>query len=254
MSGPPDGSPSSRSATGPSTPPPSMPDDDFEPPDRPPAVPEGALEAHPALELHRAHLRRDPPTREGDRTAARRAELPLARLGGARPGVSGLAWRGDDAGDHPVARRSPASAPRTTTFNRTDLRPRQRGAGRHSRRVTSATRNRVRQLLHRQRDATSLAPEAFRGQHGRTACAGRVEMSSRVASTRPSITHPQPAVRGTFHFDGSHNGRMGSLQFSTRIEESGSGDVRTILGALPHWFGCLTPSWITLRSPIDHLR
>ena len=65
-----------------------------------------------------------------------------------------------------------------------------------------------------------------------------VEVSSRVASTRPSITHPHPAVRGTFHFDESHNGRMGSLQVAARIEESGSGELcRTILGALPHWFG-----------------
>ena len=68
-----------------------------------PAVPHGAPQAHPALELHRAHLRRDTPARQGHRPAARRAELPVTRVGRARPRLGGLARRRDDAVSGPAA-------------------------------------------------------------------------------------------------------------------------------------------------------
>jgi transposase-like protein len=48
-----------------------------------PAIPGRALAPDSSLELHRAHLRRDPPAREGHRPAPRRALLPVAGLGGA---------------------------------------------------------------------------------------------------------------------------------------------------------------------------
>ena len=57
-------------------------------PDRLPALPEGALEARPPLQLHRAHLRRDPTPGQGHRTAAGRTQLSLPRLGRPRSRVS----------------------------------------------------------------------------------------------------------------------------------------------------------------------
>jgi putative transposase len=50
---------------------------------RPPAVPSRALAPDPALELYRAHLRRDPPTHQGHRPAPQRAFVPVAGVGGA---------------------------------------------------------------------------------------------------------------------------------------------------------------------------
>jgi len=71
-----------------------------------PALPGRALAAHPPQQFHRAHLRRDAPEGESDRPAPRRAELPLARVGGARPRLEGMAWGGDDTGN-----RAPAAEP-----------------------------------------------------------------------------------------------------------------------------------------------
>ena len=59
--------------------------------DRLPAVPRRAPPPHPALQLHRAHLRRDPPPRQGHRPPARRDQLPDPGLGRARPGLPRLA-------------------------------------------------------------------------------------------------------------------------------------------------------------------
>src|SRR5207244_2788624 len=54
-------------------------------------LPPRALDPHPALQLHRTHLRRDPPPGQGHRPAARRAQLPVPGLGGARPDLARLA-------------------------------------------------------------------------------------------------------------------------------------------------------------------
>src|SRR4051794_4008883 len=48
-------------------------------------TPAGALDPGPAFQLHRAHLRRDPPPGEGHRPATRRDQLPRPGLGRARP-------------------------------------------------------------------------------------------------------------------------------------------------------------------------
>ena len=53
--------------------------------------PPRALAPYPALQLHRTHLRRDPPPRQGHRPAPRRDQLRVAGLGRARPG---LPWPG----------------------------------------------------------------------------------------------------------------------------------------------------------------
>jgi hypothetical protein len=50
-----------------------------------PALPGRAPQKDPPLQPHRAHLRGDPPTREGHRPTARRSQRPLAGVGGARP-------------------------------------------------------------------------------------------------------------------------------------------------------------------------
>ena len=52
--------------------------------DRLPAVPRRAPPPDPAFQLHRAHLRRDPPPGQGHRPAPRRDQLPHPGLG--RPG------------------------------------------------------------------------------------------------------------------------------------------------------------------------
>ena len=60
-------------------------------PDRLPAVPRRAPPPDPALQLHRAHLRRDPPPRQGHRPAPRRDQLPHPGLGRPGPGLPRLA-------------------------------------------------------------------------------------------------------------------------------------------------------------------
>jgi putative transposase len=59
--------------------------------DRLPAVPPRALDPDPALQLHRAYLRRDPPPGQGHRPPARRAPLPVPGLGRPRPRFSRVA-------------------------------------------------------------------------------------------------------------------------------------------------------------------
>jgi hypothetical protein len=55
-------------------------------------VPARAPPPDPALQLHRTHLRRNPPTRQGLRPAARRGQLPLHRVGGSSTTSRG--WHG----------------------------------------------------------------------------------------------------------------------------------------------------------------
>jgi hypothetical protein len=59
-----------------------------------PAVPRRTPPSHPALQHHRAYLRRDPPTGQGNRQAPRRDLLPHPSLGRARPGLPRLARSG----------------------------------------------------------------------------------------------------------------------------------------------------------------
>ena len=106
-------------------------------PDQPvllPALPRRASQADSALELHRAHLRRDPPKGQGHRPAPRRALLSRPGVGGARPGQPRLERPHDDP-------RHRASTPRTTSPAPPSRdRPRgrrQRHRSRHNRRVTS---------------------------------------------------------------------------------------------------------------------
>src|ERR1700738_3465250 len=58
---------------------------------------------NPALQLHRTHLRRDPPAGEGDRPAARRSKLPEPGVGRTRPRLPGLARHDDGPDRHPPA-------------------------------------------------------------------------------------------------------------------------------------------------------
>ena len=58
-----------------------------------PALPRRAPQADPALQLHRAHLRRDPPPGQGHRPAPRRDQLPQPRLGRPGPRLPRLARR-----------------------------------------------------------------------------------------------------------------------------------------------------------------
>ncbi len=81
-------------------------------PDRPPALPERTLEALPAHQLDRAHLRRDTPPDQGDRPAPRGEDLRRPRLRGARPATPRLARDDDDAASPQTPPRSPARAPR----------------------------------------------------------------------------------------------------------------------------------------------
>ncbi len=59
------------------------------------------------ISVNRAHLRRNPPAGEGHRPPPRRALMPLAGLGGARPGQPRVARRPADHPLHPPARRAP---------------------------------------------------------------------------------------------------------------------------------------------------
>ncbi len=79
-----------------------------------PALPASALEADPSLELHRAHLRRDPPASQGHRTLARRGQLPVVGVGRARSRQSRLARRHPDIGEHPAIAGPPSSTARTS--------------------------------------------------------------------------------------------------------------------------------------------
>ncbi len=74
----------------------------------------------PALQLHRAHLRRDPPPHQGHRPAARRDQLPHPPLGRPGPRLGRLARREHDprrppppAGPAPLTARTTHPAPAT---------------------------------------------------------------------------------------------------------------------------------------------
>jgi len=87
--------------------------------DQLPALPARTPPPHPALELHRAHLRRDPPPGQGHRSAARRDVLPQPGLGRAQPRLPRLARHDHDTGRHPRPGRAsshswPATASCTT--------------------------------------------------------------------------------------------------------------------------------------------
>jgi putative transposase len=91
----------------------------------------------PTLQLHRTHLRRDPPAGESHRPAARRSVLPQPRLGRARPRLTRLARHHNDTHRHPAPRRSPPPTtrpthPATTRLHHQDHRHRNR----RSRRLT----------------------------------------------------------------------------------------------------------------------
>ena len=101
-------------------------------------------EPHPALQLHRAHLRRDPPAGEGDRPPPWRALLPVARVGRARPGQPRLARCQPEHPLHPPARRTPTRTVRPHPRSRRRATDRR---NRHTRRIGSSMRN--------------LRPEAF---------------------------------------------------------------------------------------------
>jgi transposase-like protein len=83
-------------------------------PDRLPAVPRRAPQPHPALQLHRAHLRRDPPPHQGHRPASRRNQLPHPHLGRSGPGLPRLARPGHDL-RRPAAPAGPAPLTPGTT-------------------------------------------------------------------------------------------------------------------------------------------
>src|SRR6266704_1114821 len=83
-----------------------MPDHRRRRPDRLPALPRRAPPPHPALQLHRTHLRRDPPPGQGHRAPARRDQLPHPGVGRARPGLPRLARP-----DHDPRRPAPAAGP-----------------------------------------------------------------------------------------------------------------------------------------------
>jgi transposase-like protein len=71
--------------------------------DRPSAIPTRALAPHPPLQPDRAHLRRDPPTRQGHRPVPRRDQLRVPGVGGARPGLGRLARPDHDPPGHQAA-------------------------------------------------------------------------------------------------------------------------------------------------------
>lgn len=92
-------------------------------PDHPPSVPDRPPQADSPLELHRAHLRRDPPAGEGDRQAPRRAKLRVACLRRARPGKPWVARGHDDRRRHQAPPGSQTRDLRTATPATLDRRP-----------------------------------------------------------------------------------------------------------------------------------
>jgi hypothetical protein len=84
------------------------------------ALPRRAPPPHPALQLHRAHLRRDPPPHQGHRPSPRRDQLPHLGLGRPGPRLPRLARPDHDqrraaaaAGLAPLAARPAPPAPAT---------------------------------------------------------------------------------------------------------------------------------------------
>jgi Transposase, Mutator family len=74
-------------------------------------LPPRTLAPHPTLQLHRTHLRPDPPPCQGHRPASRRDQLRVAGLGRAGPGLPRLARVHRHRRRHPpAARPSPSTA------------------------------------------------------------------------------------------------------------------------------------------------
>src|SRR6266700_2389088 len=104
--------------------------------------PHRAPPPHPALQLHRTHLRRDPPTRQGHRPVPRRNLVHQHRLGRARPRRPRLArLHHDRQRAAPAARPPPLATPTTHPVTATHSSHRRPGhrcpRNCHSRRVTS---------------------------------------------------------------------------------------------------------------------
>ena len=102
--------------------------------------PAGTPSPRPAFQLHRAHLRGDPPPHQGHRPAPRRDQLPHPHLGRPGPGLPRLARREHDprrapapAGPAPVPARPAHPAPATHRHHQ-PARRRQRNC--HYRRLT----------------------------------------------------------------------------------------------------------------------
>jgi len=96
-----------------------------------PALPGRALASHPPLQLHRTHLRRDPPPCQGHRPATRRDQLRRARLGRPRPGLPRLAWLHRHRRRNPAPARPPPPDP-PPTHTATPTRPPRPPTRRHS--------------------------------------------------------------------------------------------------------------------------
>ena len=129
-------------------------------PDRLPAVPRRAPPPRPALQLHRAHLRRDPPPHQGHRPAPRRDQLPHPSLGRPGPGLPRLARREHDprrapppAGPAPLPARPARPAPATHRHHQ-PARRQHRNCQHH--RLTSQEPEPRPSHLHRIPDATEL--------------------------------------------------------------------------------------------------
>ncbi|HSU12253.1 MAG TPA: IS256 family transposase [Pseudonocardia sp.] len=69
---------------------------------------------HPALQLHRTHLRRDPPPGQGHRPAPRRDQLRVPGLGGPGPGLARLARLHRHHHRNPATPRPAPPTPRST--------------------------------------------------------------------------------------------------------------------------------------------
>jgi type I restriction-modification system DNA methylase subunit len=112
-------------------------------PERLPALPGRAPPTDPALQLHRTHLRRNPPPRQSHRPLPRRDLLHQPGLGRPGPRLRRLARPGHDPRRLTPATRPPPiptrPTPRTTTPTRRRPRPPNRRCHRH--RVTSTPRN-----------------------------------------------------------------------------------------------------------------
>ena len=135
-----------------------------------PAVPRRASQADPALQLHRAHVRGDPPPGQGHRPVPRRGQLPQPRLGRPGPGLPRLARPDHHQQRHPPAPGPPPPAPRPAHPTPTPAGRRERVTGKcRSRRLTSIKKEPSRRYLHRLWDATfmwSLENDPGKGKTG----------------------------------------------------------------------------------------
>jgi transposase-like protein len=145
-----------------------------------PALPARASPPDPALQLHRTHLRRDPPPRQGHRPAAQRGQLPQPRLGRPRPCQPRLARDDDDTDRDQNAQRSASPTTRPANPDPPTRHHQDHRGNCWSRRLTSTPKEPSPHHLHRSWDATSRhlsrsVTLAF-GRHPRhTAASGRSE-------------------------------------------------------------------------------